>query len=98
VDSEGSEEYTQCIATEVLMQTKIQKWGNSLGLRIPKALAEQAGVEAGSGVDLSVKDGKLIVRPQRRQRYELKRLLQSVTARNVHKEIETGEPVGREAW
>ena len=80
------------------MQTKIQKWGNSLGLRIPKALAEQAGVEAGSDVDLSVKDGKLVVRPRRRRRYELKRLLQAVTAENVHKEIETGEPVGREAW
>ncbi len=80
------------------MQTKIQKWGNSLGLRIPKAFAEQAGVEAGSEVDLSVKDGTLVVRPRRRQRYELKGLLQLVTAENVHEAIETGEPVGREAW
>ena len=44
------------------MQTKVQKWGNSLGLRIPKSFAEQAGVEAGSEVDLSVEDGELIVR------------------------------------
>ncbi len=80
------------------MQTKIQKWGNSLGLRIPKLFAQQAGVEAGSDVDLSVEDGELIVRPWRPHRYELKELLQSVTAKNVHSEIETGEPVGREAW
>ncbi len=80
------------------MQTKIQKWGNSLGLRIPKSLAEQAGVEAGSDVDLSIEDGELIVRPRRRPRYELKDLLRAVTANNVHEEIETGEPVGREAW
>ncbi len=80
------------------MQTKILKWGNSLGLRIPKAFAEQAGVKAGSDVDLSVKDGELVVRPRRRQRYELKRLLRAITATNIHKEIETGEPVGREAW
>ena len=80
------------------MQTRIQKWGNSLGLRIPKAFAEQAGVQAGSDVDLSVKDGNLVVRPRRRRKYELKRLLQAVTAGNIHREIETGEPAGREAW
>ncbi len=80
------------------MQTKIQKWGNSLGLRIPKSFAEQAGVEAGSEVDLSVEDGELIVRPRRSPRYGLKELLRSVTPKNVHREIETGGPVGREAW
>ena len=80
------------------MQTKVQKWGNSLGLRIPKSFAEQAGVQAGSEVDLSVEDGELIVRPRRQPRYELKDLLRSVTAKNVHEEVETGDPVGREAW
>lgn len=79
------------------MQTKIQKWGNSLGLRIPKSLAEQAGVEAGSDVDLSVEDGELVVRPRRLPSYKLKDLLQAVTPKNVHKEIDTGFPVGREA-
>lgn len=80
------------------MQTKIQKWGNSLGLRIPKALAEQAGVEAGSDVDLSVEDGELIVRPRKSPRYQLKELLRTVTPKNVHREVETGEPLGREVW
>jgi antitoxin MazE len=80
------------------MQTKIQKWGNSLGLRIPKSLAEQAGVEAGSEVDLAVEDGELIVRPARRPRYDLTQLLGGVTARNIHREIDTGQPVGREVW
>jgi antitoxin MazE len=80
------------------MQTKVQKWGNSLGLRIPKSFAEQAGVEAGSEVDLSVEEGELIVRPRRKPSYDLKDLLRGVTAKNVHKEVETGDPVGREAW
>ena len=80
------------------MQTKVQKWGNSLGLRIPKSFAEQAGVAAGSEVDLAVEDGELIVRPRRQPRYELKDLLRRVTAKNIHKEVETGDPVGREAW
>ena len=53
------------------MQTRIQKWGNSLGLRIPKAFAEEAGVEAGSEVDLSLEDGELIIRPKRVPKYDL---------------------------
>ena len=80
------------------MQTRIQKWGNSLGLRIPKAFAEEAGVQAGSEVDISVEDGDLIIRPIRLPRYELRILLRRVTAKNVHDEVETGEPVGREVW
>ena len=80
------------------MQTRIQKWGNSLGLRIPKSFAEQAGVEAGSEVDLSIEKGELIVRPRRLPRYRLKDLLRGVTAKNVHKEVKTGRQVGQEIW
>lgn len=80
------------------MHTKVQRWGNSLGLRIPKSFAEEAGVEAGSEVDLSVEDGELVVRPKRTPKYGLKDLLRGVTAKNVHDETDTGERVGREAW
>ena len=80
------------------MQTKIQKWGNSLGLRIPKSFAAEARVDAGSTVDLSVENGDLVVKPVRRPRYELRDLLRAINSRNVHREVETGDPVGREAW
>ena len=80
------------------MLTKIQKWGNSLGLRIPKSFAAEADVEAGSTVDLAIEDGGLVIRPVRRPQYSLEELLEGVNARNLHKEVATGEPVGREAW
>ncbi len=80
------------------MQTTIRKWGNSLGLRIPKSFAEEVGVEAGSEVDLSVEDGELIIRPNRGPKYSLKDLLRGISVENVHQEVETGDPVGREAW
>jgi antitoxin MazE len=80
------------------MQTKIQKWGNSLGLRIPKSFAKQAGVEAGSDVDLSIEGSDLVVRSKRRSRFRLQSLLKGVTTKNLHKEVDTGAPVGREAW
>ena len=80
------------------MRTTIRKWGNSLGLRIPKALAEEAGVAAGSEVDIALVSGELVVRPRRRPRYDLGELLRGVTPKNLHEEIETGEAVGRESW
>jgi len=80
------------------VQTKIQRWGNSLGLRIPRALAEDAGVEAGAEVDLSIRDGELVVRPARRVKYRLGELVGKITAKNLHREVDAGKPVGREVW
>ncbi len=80
------------------MHTKIQRWGNSLGLRIPKSFAEQIEIEAGSEVDLLVKEGEVIIRPRRGPRYNLSDLLHGITAKNIHEEIETGGSVGREVW
>ncbi|MBI4482189.1 MAG: AbrB/MazE/SpoVT family DNA-binding domain-containing protein [Acidobacteria bacterium] len=80
------------------MLTRVQKWGNSLGLRIPKSFAAEAHVEAGSTVDISVEDGGLVVRPVRRPKYALSELLRKVNSQNLHEEVVTGEPVGREAW
>jgi antitoxin MazE len=78
--------------------TRIQKWGNSLGLRIPRAIAREAGVEEGSEVDLSIRNGDLVVKPARRPRYRLQDLLRRITRGNVHREVDTGRPVGGETW
>ena len=80
------------------MKTKVQKWGNSLGLRIPRSFAAEAQVEAGSIVNISVENGNLLIRPVHQRKYSLSDLLKKVTSRNRHGEVQTGEPVGREAW
>ena len=80
------------------MQTKIQKWGNSLGLRIPRTFAAEVQVEEGSTVDLSVEDGRLLVRPLRGRKYAVSDLLKKVTRRNLHGEVPAGGPTGREGW
>lgn len=80
------------------MQNKIQKWGNSLGLRIPKALANEARVGVGSTVDITVEDGELLIRPIRSRRYDLASLVGAITPNNVHDAVETGPPRGRESW
>ena len=80
------------------MVTKVQKWGNSLAVRIPKALARQIEAESGCDVDLAVEDGRLIVTPVNRHRYTLEELVAGITPENRHGEIDTGPSVGREAW
>ena len=80
------------------MQTKIQKWGNSLGLRIPRTFAAEVEVAEGSSVDLSVEDGGLLVRPLRGRKYAIGELLKKVSRRNLHREVPAGGPTGREVW
>ncbi|MSO20591.1 MAG: AbrB/MazE/SpoVT family DNA-binding domain-containing protein [Acidobacteria bacterium] len=80
------------------MRVQVQKWGNSLGLRIPKPFAQDAGVEAGSAVELTISDGRLIVSPVRKRKLRLKDMLAGVKKSNLHGEWDTGKPVGREIW
>ncbi len=80
------------------MSTKIRKWGNSLGLRIPKAIAEQVGVYEGAEVDFEVEGERLIIHPKASPRYDLEALLAAVTDENLQGEVDTGPALGREAW
>ena len=79
------------------MQVQIQKWGNSLAIRIPKSFAKEVNINHGSYVDLSAVEGKLIAKPIKDD-YSLSELLKDVTTENIHNEIDTGKPVGREMF
>jgi antitoxin MazE len=80
------------------MTTKIQQWGNSLALRIPKALAVEVDLHKGAVVDVSEEGGKIILTPVKKRRFTLKGLLAGVTKENIHGEISTGKRVGKEIW
>lgn len=80
------------------MRTKIQLWGHSLAVRIPKPYAIEAKLGDHTEVDLVVTNGKLIVSPATKPAQSLKDLLSRVTKRNLHREVDTGTPMGREAW
>jgi antitoxin MazE len=80
------------------MTTTVQKWGNSLALRIPKALARDSHLENGCVVNLAVREGKLIVEPAQKVAYRLDDLLKSVSKKNIHPGVDTGSAVGREVW
>ncbi len=81
------------------MKTKIQKWGNSLAVRIPKSFAVQTNIEQDSIVDLSLVNGEIVVKPHREKpKYTLDELLANVSEDNIHSETDWGKPVGKEIW
>jgi len=80
------------------MLTKIQKWGNSLALRIPKPIVQEIHVGKGSVVDLSMDDGRMVVTPSQGMKYSLTALLKTVNRKNIHTETDFGKPVGKEIW
>jgi antitoxin MazE len=80
------------------MRVQIRKWGNSLAFRIPKPFAEDVGVREGTTVQLSVSKGRLVAAPVRARKTRLKDLLAGITKDNLHDEVNTGPPTGREVW
>lgn len=80
------------------MKAAIQRWGNSLAVRIPRAFAAETRIRDGSEVEFSLKGGALVIRPVRRTRLALDDLLKEIKPSNRHEEITTGDPVGREVW
>jgi len=80
------------------METRVQRWGNSLAVRIPKPLADEIGLKDNSPVQLSLHDRQLVVVPVLKPAFSLEALLTQVTDFNRHSEISTGPAVGGEAW
>ena len=82
------------------MFAKIQKWGNSQGLRLAKNLLAEAQLEVGDEVDISVKDGIIMVTPAKkiRGKHNLKDLVARIPENYQKGEVDWGEPVGKEVW
>jgi antitoxin MazE len=79
------------------MTTLVAKWGNSLGLRLPKSVTQAARISEGDSVEITVQKGAILIRPSR-PAYSLRQLVAKVTPSNRHDESDWGGPVGRESW
>jgi antitoxin MazE len=80
------------------MTTKIQQWGNSLAVRIPKSITVETELHKGTVVEVSEEGGKIILTPVSEKKITLGDLLSRVTKANIHGEAGTGKRVGRETW
>ena len=82
------------------MVTKIQRWGNSQGLRLAKRLLEDAHISVGDDVDVTARDGLIVIEPARRVRGKrsLKELVSRIPKNYKPGETDWGEPIGKEVW
>jgi antitoxin MazE len=80
------------------VHSKVQRWGNSLALRIPKAFAQDVGIEEDSPVEISVAGRDLVISPRAPRPFTLAQLLEGITDENLHEEIPTGPALGKEVW
>lgn len=79
------------------MTLKVQKIGNSLGIHIPKKIADELSLKKGSLVLIDQKSGSIIIKPKHKKP-TLKELCDQITSENTHEEIDWGAPVGKEIW
>lgn len=79
------------------MRSRISKWGNSLAIRLPRALAEEAGLSDGSDVEIALQDGRIVIAPVGPE-YRLHELVEGITSENRPTETDWGRPVGDEVW
>jgi len=78
------------------MIVKAAQWGNSIGVRIPRALARKKGIDVDSPVEVNETEDGVIIRPAVRKEYSLKELVKGITRQNRHNEADFGRPVGKE--
>lgn len=81
----------------VTLRARITRWGNSLGVRIPKAVAQEVGLEEGANVEVKVSGRNLLLLSANRE-YSLDELVEGITPKNRHSETDWGGPVGNETW
>ncbi len=79
------------------MVTTVQRWGNSLAIRIPKAFADQARLNEDSDVEISIDGDKITLAPARRG-WKLDDLVSRISASNIHTETNWGDRQGNESW
>ena len=79
------------------MKTKIQKWGNSLGVRLPKSITEQKSLRAGLGVSVVLKNDQIVIEPVAED-FSLESMLAEIDANNLHSETEWSDARGKEVW
>ncbi|OGF66115.1 MazF family transcriptional regulator [Candidatus Giovannonibacteria bacterium RIFCSPLOWO2_02_FULL_43_11b] len=80
------------------MATKVQKWGNSLAVRLPREVAEKFKLGEGTTVEIKSEDYGIVIKPAKKQKYTLEELVAGITPENRHEETDWGKPMGREIW
>ena len=88
--------YTMYTPNEMQMNSKVQTWGNSLGLRIPKYIAEKMNFKPGVSISIELEKNRIIIRPEKEE--SLEEMVKKINKNNMHENIFDFDPVGKEVW
>lgn len=80
------------------MRATVKKWGNSAAVRIPASVMHATNIDLDEVVEVREEDGRIVIEPVRKKKYELNALLERITSKNQHRAIDFGAPVGKEVW
>jgi antitoxin MazE len=80
------------------MRAVVKKWGNSASVRIPAAVMQAANLALNDAVDVREESGRIVIEPVRLREYDLADLIQQITRKNLHEEVEFGPAAGKEVW
>lgn len=80
------------------MQTTVQKWGNSLALRLPKPFTSEINISENSTVDISLENNQIVIKPIKKTPINVDELIDAISPDNLYSEISMGLPVGNEVW
>jgi len=80
------------------VRAQVKKWGNSASVRIPAAVMEAANLSIDQAVDVREENGRVVIEPVRKRKYDVDELIAQITPDNVYEEIDFGPPVGKEVW
>lgn len=90
--------YLRCIYIPDFMQTKVQKWGNSLAVRIPKSFVVDAHLSPDCLVEIKLVDDHIIIKPIKKSAWSLEELIAGINKKNIHREVDPGPARGKEIW
>lgn len=80
------------------MHSKVQKWGNSLAVRIPMPYALEIGLARNTDIEITVQDGSLLLTPVIDKKESLTSIMEKINEQNIHREVDYGKPLGNEIW
>lgn len=81
-----------------MIVSRVQKWGNSQGLRLPKQVLELADIAVGEEVEIAVANCQIVVKKSRRAKFNLTELVKRIPKGHKAKEVNWGQPAGKEVW
>lgn len=80
------------------MEARLQKWGNSIGIRIPSNILKALNLKENDIIDLIQEEEKIVISKSQKKKISLRERFKEYNDKNLAKDFSWDEPKGREIW